>query len=61
MELKYYIEFSELIDNPNDIKAVELAKISREIRSHLHKYLRLSGVELANDEIKLEFDLEEIQ
>lgn len=59
MKLNYYIEFSEIIEDVQDIEPDELNNIQEDIENELRKYLKYSGVQLVDDAIKLEFDLEE--
>lgn len=58
MKLKFFIEFSEKIENPSDIESEELSRIAYEVKKHLHKCLKLSGVNIHEDSVKLDFDLE---
>lgn len=55
MKLKYYIEFSELIEDV-DVTEEQLAAIKRHTEQHLKKYISYSGARI--DGFKLEFDLE---
>jgi len=57
--LKYFIEFSELIENMNDLESEELSRVAREVKNHLYRYLTYGGFQL-DGEIKLDFDLEDI-
>lgn len=58
MKLKYFVEFSEIIEDVENIDSNTLSRISNEIKAHLYNYLKLGDFNLHNDEIKLEFDLE---
>jgi len=57
--LKYFIEFSELVDNIDDLEPEELSRVAREIKYHLYRYLTYGGFQL-DGEIQLDFDLEDI-
>lgn len=58
MKLKYFIEFTETIQDVQDIEPEELSKIQREVKNVLYQYLTYSGAQIEGD-INLEFDLEE--
>lgn len=61
MKIKYYIEFEELIKESDlrDLSEEELTKLTGELKSCIETSLAMSGFNLSNNEIKLEFDLEE--
>lgn len=57
MELKYFIEFTEYIEDLRDITDYELTTIKCDIEHHLKKYISISGARIEN--FKLNFDLED--
>lgn len=57
MKLKYFVEFTEHIDDIRDITDNELSSIKHDIEHHLKKYISISGARF--DDFKLEFDLED--
>lgn len=61
MKLKYYIEFAEMIESldEHDIDGEALGKLSSSLKEIIHDSLKLSGFNILNEEIKIDFDLEE--
>lgn len=57
MKLKYFVEFTEHIDDIRDITDNELSTIKDDIEHHLKKHILISGARF--DDFKLEFDLED--
>lgn len=57
MKLKYFIEFTESIEDIQSIEPDELSKIQREIKNVLYQYLTHSGLQIEGN-INLEFDFE---
>lgn len=57
MKLKYFVEFTEYIEDLRDITDFELSDIKDDIEHHLKKYISISGARY--EDFKLNFDLEE--
>ena len=55
MKLKYFVEFTERIDDIRDITDNELSTIKDDIEHHLKKYISISGARF--DDFNLNFDL----
>lgn len=63
LRLKYYIEFSELVDREavTNMSEEEAAKFKREVELRFHKILEKRTGMLADvEDFKLELDLEEV-
>lgn len=60
MKLKYYVEFTELIDKNgvNNMNEKELEEWSEKTKSHIKNLLEIGGVNI-HGELKVEFDFEE--
>jgi len=58
MKIKYYIEFSEEVENIDFVEdSDELTRFTKELTKHLKKYISLAGA--STDNFKLDFDIEE--
>lgn len=58
LRLKYYIEFSEAIEDIDDVSDEELVKIKRYMDEHLRRFITFSGAYIRD--FTVEFDLEEL-
>lgn len=57
MKLKYFVEFTEYIQDLRDITDDELSTIKHDIEHHLKKFVTYSGARI--EDFSLEFDLED--
>lgn len=61
MKLKYYVEFSEKIDQKelDSLTESELSDIIKQVGIHIKGVLQLHGANIYQGDLKVTFDLEE--